>query len=174
MTSIPWSALVPSVAFLALSFLALVRGRRDPLATLFGALCSVLFAYNAFELTGLVTQDLRWERLAAAIGAIAVAVSVHFRVAFVGMRQRLRRPVLVMYAYFALIAAACAAGLVHPALAAFPRSEMYAFFMLAGMVPTLGVTLLSSSNTTPGPQPTSAPVRSSYFGPSSWDSWERG
>jgi signal transduction histidine kinase len=141
MTSIPWSTLVPSVAFLSLSLLALVRGRRDPLAILFAALCSVLFAYNAFELTGLATGDLRWERLAAGIGSLAVAVSVHFRVAFVGMRRRLRVPVRVMYAYFGAIAGGCVGGLVHPTLASFPRSTLYAVLMLAGLVPTLAATV---------------------------------
>lgn len=127
------------IAFLALAALAVVRARRDPLASRFAAMCVVLFTYNAFQLLKDLSGDTLWDWFNNAAGAMCTPVYYHFTMAFLGQR-RVRRPsTAIFYTYFGAIAVASLLPVVVPSFAWFSApSPLYGVLMLVGLVPAVG------------------------------------
>lgn len=122
------------IAFLALAALAVVRARRDPLASRFAALCVVLFTYNVLQLLKHLSHQPLWDWLQNAAASMCPAVFYHFTMAFLGQRRTRRLSITLFYVYFAFIAAGSLAPVFVPRTAWFPGSFGWAMMLLVGMV----------------------------------------
>src|SRR5260221_14311019 len=111
---------VACIAFLAIAAIAVVRARRDALASRFAALCVVLFTYNALQLLKDMSNEPLWDHLQNAAAAMCAPVFFNFTMTFLGQRRFRRPSIAAFYFYFALIAAVSLSAVFVPALAWFP------------------------------------------------------
>src|SRR5690606_28450371 len=136
--------LAASAGFLGLAALAALRGAKNPLGLPLALLCVDLFAYNGLEVLGSVTGSRAWEGPESAAAALAAPLLIHFTLAFLGARKEQRACLLLVCAYFGLVALSCLVAPGVPALAEYPAGPAWAAVMLVGVVPSfvhLGVLL---------------------------------
>lgn len=118
---------------LVLATIALLRLSRSPLSLPLALLCLDLFAMNAADVGGHVTDAPRWIWLDATAASLMSPLALQLALAFVGRRRSLRAVGVAAWLYYGGIALACAA----PALGiegaqAFSGSRTWALTLVAG------------------------------------------
>lgn len=138
-------SIIGAIAFVALSVLAVSRGRRDPLAQLLALLCVDLALYSTSEAIGALTPQRLWDWINAATGSIAPALYYGLVIAFVGQRARFFLPNLVARFYFGALAIFSLSPLVVPHTDVWVGGAGWAVAMLVGLLVVVvhGVVLLT-------------------------------
>jgi two-component system sensor histidine kinase HydH len=134
-------SLVACAAFVALTVLAVSRGKRDPLARLLALLCVNLVLYSSSEAIGVLGNHRSkpiWEWINNVTASESPPLFYHLVVAFVGQRKALQKAIIACHSYFGVLAILCASPFVFPRMAWFPGGSMWAVAMLVGMVTVIG------------------------------------
>ncbi|MBX7191856.1 MAG: two-component sensor histidine kinase [Sandaracinaceae bacterium] len=133
-----WISLASALVFLFVAILAASNAKRSPLAAPLGRTCAALFAYDALEVLKHLTGRDELFALECAAAALVAPTTAALVIRFLGEWRRLRPLVLAGAVYFSLVALACIAAVVVPALRDFPGSEAWAMALLLGIVPEFG------------------------------------
>lgn len=137
-----WMSLLAAIGNLSLAVIAIIGGRRSPLARPVGALCFVLFGWN---FSTLVHHHLLrasqgpgpdpYEVLDAVFTALSPPLVLEVVLRFAGELRRHRAPRMLAWALFGGLAVTSLGALVSPAVAAWTDSSSWFVVFLAGYVP---------------------------------------
>lgn len=133
-----WISAGAAVLYLALGALLAFRGAKSPIGPPLAMLCVAFFAYDTLEVVRQLAGDPMWDWLNRAAAALVAPPTLFLVATFTGQRRALSVPLAIASAYFVVLALVCAAAVVVPSLRAFPTSDAWAIWMLAGMLPTFG------------------------------------
>jgi len=131
-------AMVACAGHLALAFASVVRSARSPLASTLALFCVVMFGWNLSVLLYRLSRATEWYYLDVAISPWTTPVAMHFVLAFVGLRRRLRLVLWVAYSGFGALSLVSAAAFFWPWADLFVRTRLWSMLHLAGVVPVLG------------------------------------